>query len=48
MRERVQQFHGVMNIESNGRGTKIIATIPITKPSLDRKDTAVEPLQARA
>jgi len=48
MRERVQQFHGVMNIESNGRGTKIIATIPITKPSLDRKDTAVEPLQATA
>ena len=46
MRERIQQFHGVMNIESNGGGTKIVVAIPLPKPSLAQKDGGGKPLQA--
>jgi PAS domain S-box-containing protein len=47
MRERIQQFHGAMNIESNGQGTTIIASIPLPKPCRAEKDSGAKPLQAR-
>ncbi|HEY6769077.1 MAG TPA: PAS domain-containing protein [Candidatus Sulfotelmatobacter sp.] len=31
MRERIRQYHGELNIDSNGRGTKISVTIPSPK-----------------
>jgi signal transduction histidine kinase len=37
MRERIQQFHGTMNIEANDRGTTILATIPIPQVQLSEK-----------
>jgi PAS domain S-box-containing protein len=46
MRERIQQFHGAMNIESNSEGTTIIATIPLPKPSVGENESGAKPLQA--
>jgi two-component system, NarL family, sensor kinase len=44
IRERLRQFNGEMKIESNTRGTKVLATIPIPK---ERSSAAtVEPLKA--
>jgi len=31
MRERLRQFHGEMQIETNGAGTSVIARIPVAK-----------------
>ena len=39
MRERVQQFQGEMNIDSNSSGTKISFTIPLKPPDLSAADT---------
>src|SRR6202051_1429573 len=42
MRERVLQLGGDLTVESNGGGTKIIATFPISAPALaSNKDVAV-------
>jgi signal transduction histidine kinase len=32
MRERVRQFGGAIKIESNGTGTKISVTLPVSEP----------------
>ncbi len=32
MRERVRHFHGDLVIESDGSGTKVCATLPLTTP----------------
>jgi signal transduction histidine kinase len=46
MRERLRQFDGTMNIESDNSGTRVFATVPVPKtPSPQEKSTA-EPLQA--
>jgi PAS domain S-box-containing protein len=39
MRERIRQFHGTLNIASNGTGTKVSVTLPIPKT----KSTEIAP-----
>ena len=46
MRERLRQFDGTLNIESDDSGTRVLATIPVPKvASVERQDKAL-PLQA--
>jgi PAS domain S-box-containing protein len=46
MRERIRQFQGDMNIESNSFGTLILVTIPVPKAGEPAKKTGVDPLPA--
>jgi PAS domain S-box-containing protein len=48
MRERLRQFEGTMNIESDGSGTRIFATIPLPKAASPEDQSKAEPLQATA
>ena len=48
MRERLRQFEGTMNIESDGSGTRIFATIPFPKGASPEDQSKAEPLQATA
>ena len=48
MRERLRQFEGTMNIESDGSGTRIFATIPLPKGASPEDQSKAEPLQATA
>jgi PAS domain S-box-containing protein len=48
MRERLRQFEGSMNIESDGSGTRIFATIPLPKGASPEDQSKAEPLQATA
>jgi PAS domain S-box-containing protein len=48
MRERLRQFEGTMNIESDGSGTRIFATIPFPKGASSEDQSKAEPLQATA
>src|SRR3984957_3819578 len=48
MRERLRQFEGTMNIESDGSGTPIFATIPFPKGASPEDQSKAEPLQATA
>jgi two-component system, NarL family, sensor kinase len=43
MRERLRQFHGQLNIDSDRSGTRISVTIPVPKTA---QHNGVEPLQA--
>ena len=43
IRERIRQFHGEMQIESNGSGTSMIVSIPVPK---EVRSADSEPLQA--
>ena len=45
MRERLRQFEGTMNIESDSSGTRIFATIPFPKDALPEDQSKAEPLQ---
>jgi PAS domain S-box-containing protein len=44
MRERLRQFEGSLNIESDSSGTQIVATIPIPK-TVPEEESGLEPLQ---
>ncbi len=46
MRERLRQFEGTMNIESDSSGTRIFATIPLPKAASPEDQSKAEPLQA--
>jgi PAS domain S-box-containing protein len=46
IRERVRQFGGDMNIESNGSGTTVSATFPITKRASSELSTTDQQVQA--
>lgn len=48
MRERLRQFEGTMDIESDGAGTRIFATIPLPKTASPDNQRQAEPLQATA
>lgn len=49
MRERLRQFDGTMNIESEGgSGTRVTATIPVPKATSSAGDGEPEPLQQPA
>jgi signal transduction histidine kinase len=48
MRERLRQFDGTLNIESDGSGTRVIATIPVPKATSSEGERKVEPLQQPA
>jgi PAS domain S-box-containing protein len=49
MRERLRQFEGTMKIESDSSGTRIFATIPLSKTASSPEDQSkAEPLQATA
>jgi len=48
MRERLCQFEGTMNIESDSSGTRVFATIPLPKTALPDDKSKAEPLQATA
>ena len=39
MRERLRQFHGVLTIESDALGTKIVATLPVKTPPAKEQST---------
>jgi signal transduction histidine kinase len=45
MRERLSQFKGTLNIESDGSGTYVFATIPVPTVASPEDDSKVEPLQ---
>jgi signal transduction histidine kinase len=47
MRERLSQFEGTMNIESDSSGTRIFVTIPLPKAASPEDQSNAEPLQAR-
>ena len=42
MRERLRQFEGTMNIESDSSGTRIFATIPLAKRALPEDQSKAE------
>lgn len=46
MRERLRQFEGTLNIQSESSGTCVSATIPVPKAASSEDDTKPEPLQA--
>ena len=46
MRERLRQFEGTMNIESDSSGTRVFATIPLPKAASSEDQSKAEPLQA--
>jgi PAS domain S-box-containing protein len=46
MRERIRQFEGLMNIESNSSGTRISVAIPIPASAASAEAAAVKPLRA--
>jgi signal transduction histidine kinase/PAS domain-containing protein len=48
MRERLRQFDGTLNIESDGSGTRVIATIPVPKATSSEDENKAEPLQQPA
>lgn len=48
MRERLRQFDGTLNIESDASGTRVIATIPILKTTSPEDENKAEPLQQTA
>jgi len=48
MRERLRQFGGTMNIESDSSGTRVFATIPLPKAASPEDQSKAEPLQATA
>jgi PAS domain S-box-containing protein len=45
MRERLRQFEGTMNIESDSSGTRIFATIPLPKSASPADQSRAEPLR---
>ena len=45
MRERLRQFQGLMNIESDSSGTRVLVTIPIPKTGEPGEPSGIEPLQ---
>jgi PAS domain S-box-containing protein len=46
MRERLRQFEGTMNIESDSSGTRIFTTIPLPKGASPQDPSKAEPLEA--
>src|SRR5271157_2549960 len=46
IRERLRQFKGQMNIESDNSGTRILISIPIPKNMTFKEHAKIEPLQA--
>jgi signal transduction histidine kinase len=46
MRERLRQFEGTLNIESDSSGTRIFATIPQPKDASPEDQRNAGPLQA--
>jgi PAS domain S-box-containing protein len=48
MRERLRQFEGTMNIESDSSGTRIFATIPLPEAASPEDQSKGKPLQATA
>ena len=46
MRERLRQFEGNLNIESDSSGTRILVTIPLPKEGSAPEQSGIEPLQA--
>ena len=46
MRERVRQFDGHMNIESNQRGTKISFSIPLAETAAPEQLTTMHRVEA--
>jgi signal transduction histidine kinase len=46
MRERLRQFDGTLNIESETSGTCVFATIPVPKAASTEEQSKAEPLQA--
>jgi PAS domain S-box-containing protein len=47
IRERLHQFKGQMNIESDNSGTRILVSIPIPKNMTFKEHAKIEPLQAQ-
>jgi len=45
MRERLRQFEGALNIESDNSGTRIVATIPLPKGASPEDQSNAEPLR---
>jgi len=46
MRERLRQFEGVLNIESDSSGTRVFVAIPFAESAVSAEPTANKPLQA--
>ncbi len=46
MRERLRQFDGTLNIESDSSGTRVLATLPLPEPALPEEQSKAEPLQS--
>ena len=48
MQERLRQYDGTLNIESDGSGTRVVATIPVPKPTSSEDESKAEPLRQPA
>lgn len=46
MRERLRQFDGKLKIESDGSGTRILVSIPLSAETSQEEEDGMEPLQA--
>jgi len=46
MRERLRQFRGEMKIDSDGRGTRIVATIPVSEPGSEGSAAQTEKFES--
>jgi signal transduction histidine kinase len=46
MRERLRQFEGTMNIESDSSGTRIFATVPLPKSASPEDQSKAEPVES--
>jgi two-component system NarL family sensor kinase len=46
IRERVRHFGGVVDIQSSGRGTKILVNLPVSKTANSEPASAVEQTKA--
>jgi len=42
MRERVRHFHGAMEIHSNGTGTKILVTLPVSAGDISEPENILQ------
>jgi signal transduction histidine kinase len=42
MRERVRHFHGAMEIHSNGTGTKVLVTLPVSAGDISEPENILQ------
>ncbi len=46
MRERVRHFGGTMDVQSNGKGAKILVTLPVPMPAASEEGSVLQPIRS--